>query len=130
MRFWWVNQKQTFTHELEGAYLWSPKRKKNGARNSSYEFMREVAPGDVIFSYANTRIRAIGIASSFAYECPKPAEFGSAGMNWSQVGWKVDVTYVRLVNEVRPADHAATIAPALPSRYAPLSRLGFGQQRR
>jgi hypothetical protein len=50
MRYWWVNQNQTFRHEIEGGYLWSPKRNANGARNPFYESMREVAPGDLIFS--------------------------------------------------------------------------------
>jgi hypothetical protein len=30
MRYWWVNQNQTFRHELAGGYLWSPKRNANG----------------------------------------------------------------------------------------------------
>jgi hypothetical protein len=34
-----------------GGYLWSPKRSKNGARNPFYEFMREVAPGDLVLSF-------------------------------------------------------------------------------
>ena len=48
MRYWWVDQNQTFRHEIEGGYLWSPKRNANGARNPFYESMREVAPGDLI----------------------------------------------------------------------------------
>ena len=51
MRYWWVNQNQTFRQELDGGYLWSPKRNKNGHRNPFYEFMREVAPGDIVFSF-------------------------------------------------------------------------------
>jgi len=91
MRFWWVNQNQTFPQETAGGYLWSPKRSKKGARNPFYEFMREVAPGDLVLSFEGTRIRAIGVARSYAYECPKPPEFGSARPNWSLIGWKVDV---------------------------------------
>ena len=72
MRFWWVNQNQTYRHEVSGGYLWSPKRKANQAANSFYDFMREVSPGDVIFSFSETLIRAIGIAASHAYEAPKP----------------------------------------------------------
>ena len=34
MRYWWVNQNQTYRHEVSGGYLWSPKRKKNGRRKS------------------------------------------------------------------------------------------------
>ena len=40
--------------------------------------MREVAPGDVIFSFVDTRIVAMGIAESYCYESPKPEEFGEA----------------------------------------------------
>jgi hypothetical protein len=43
VRYWWVNQNQTFRQEIEGGYLWSPKRNKNGHRNPFYEFMREVS---------------------------------------------------------------------------------------
>ena len=49
MRYWWVNQNQTFRQELDGGYLWSPKRNKNGHRNPFYEFMREVAPAILSF---------------------------------------------------------------------------------
>ena len=51
MRYWWVNQNQTYRHEVQGGYLWSPKSNANGARNAFYESMREVAPGDLIFSF-------------------------------------------------------------------------------
>lgn len=46
MRYWWVNQNQTFQQERAGGYLWSPKRNADGDRNPFYEFMREVAPSD------------------------------------------------------------------------------------
>jgi hypothetical protein len=38
--------------------------------------MREVAPGDLIFSFMDTRILAVGIAQSYCWESPKPEEFG------------------------------------------------------
>jgi putative restriction endonuclease len=43
MRYWWVNQNQTFRQEIADGYLGSPKRKGNGARNPFYESMREVS---------------------------------------------------------------------------------------
>lgn len=128
MRYWWVNQNKTYRHEVAGGYLWSPKRKANGHLNPFYEFMREVAPGDVIFSFADTRIRAIGIAKSHCYECPKPLEFGTVGMNWEQVGWKIDVEYQSLSDPIRPAEHMSTLRPLLPERYSPLSANGHGSQ--
>ena len=128
MRYWWVNQNQTFDHEIGGGYLWSPKRNANGARNPFYEYMRGVAPGDIIFSFAGTRIAAVGIAQSTAYESPKPAEFGSAGPNWSAIGWKVAVRYFRTVNPIRPADHMDILGSLRPKKYSPLQASGRGNQ--
>jgi putative restriction endonuclease len=102
VRFWWVNQNQTFEQEFRGGYLWSPKRNRNGARNRFYENMREVAPGDVIFSFRKQVIAAIGFALSYGYECPKPTEFGTIGPNWGAVGWRVDVRYTPVHKRVLP----------------------------
>jgi hypothetical protein len=93
VRYWWVNQNQTFRHEVTGGFLWSPKRNANGARNPFYETMREVSPGDIVLSFVDTRIEAIGIAQSYCWESPKPREFGSAGQNWEDIGWKVLVGF-------------------------------------
>ena len=128
MRYWWVNQNQTYRHEIAGAYLWSPKRKSNGHINPFYESMREVAPGDLVLSFADTQIAAIGIAQSHCYECPKPHEFGSAGMKWDDVGWKVDVKYTELQNRIRPADHMEVLGSRLPPKYSPLNAKGHGSQ--
>jgi len=133
LRYWWVNQNQTYRHEVAGGYLWSPKRKRSkkhseGLLNPFYEFMREVAPGDLIFSFADTYIRAIGVAKSHCYECPKPLEFGSVGMNWEQVGWKVDVEYRPLSSPIKPSSSMAVLRPLLPERYSPLSPNGKGSQ--
>jgi hypothetical protein len=128
MRYWWVNQNQTFRQEIDGRYLWSPKRNKNGHRNPFYEFMREVAPGDIVFSFCDTRIAALGIVSGYCRESPKPEEFGTAGMNWSQIGWRVGVRWQRLSNPIRPKDHIARLRPDLPSKYAPLTPDGNGLQ--
>src|SRR5690606_33145137 len=118
----------TFRQEIDGGYLWSPKRKSDGSHNPYYEFMREVAPGDVIFSFANAQIRAIGIARGFCRESPKPTEFGTAGTNWSQIGWKVDVQWRLLAAPVRPKDQIGRLADLLPRKYAPLTREGNGLQ--
>jgi len=128
LRYWWVNQNQTYRQEVEGGYLWSPKRKANQARNPFYDFMREVSPGDVIFSFAGTVIAAIGIATSNAQESPKPAEFGTTGTYWEKVGWRVNVSFVELRSRVRPSDHMSVLAPLLQKVYAPLRPDGIGMQ--
>ncbi len=128
MRYWWVNQNQTFRHEIQGGYLWSPKRNANGARNPFYESMREVSPGDLIFSFKDTRIFAIGIAQSYCWESPKPVEFGATGQNWENIGWKVKVIFTELNNKIRPKDHMFALGPVLPNKYSPLQLNGNGLQ--
>lgn len=108
--------------------MWSPKRNANDARNPFYETMREVAPGDLVFSFCRTRIKAIGVVRSLAYESPRPEEFGRAGMNWRGVGWRVDVEYRELASPFRPAESMELIRPLLPERYAPLQHNGDGMQ--
>ena len=128
MRYWWVNQNQTYRHEVAGGYLWSPKRNANGARNPFYETMREVGPGDLILSFVDTRLVAIGIAQSYCWESPKPSEFGTAGQNWEDVGWRVRVAFTRLLHQVRPKDHIDALRPLLPVKYSPLQVNGNGLQ--
>lgn len=49
--------------------------------------MTLVRPGDVIFSYANQSIGAIGVASSSAYDAPQPDELGNV---WENDGRHID----------------------------------------
>ncbi len=128
MRYWWVNQNQTYRQELEGGYLWSPKRSASGSKNPFYEFMRELAPGDLVFSFVDTRIPAIGVVTSFCEESPKPAEFGRIGLNWEAVGWRASVRFTRLQREIRPKDHIHLLRTTLPQRYSPLQDSGNGNQ--
>ena len=128
MRYWWVNQNQTYKHEVPGGYLWSPKKNRNGRLNPFYEFMSEVSPGDIIFSFSDTKIPAIGAALSHAYEAPKPLEFGQVGAYWDLIGWRVDVRFVVLRNAIRPVEHIVRLRPFLPPKYAPLQPNGDGLQ--
>ncbi len=127
MRYWWVNQNQTYRAEVRGSFMWSPKQNANGARNQFYENMRHVSPGDIVFSFCDTRIKAIGIVTSAAQTGPKP-DFGNAGLNWSQEGWFVPIDYCVLGDQIRPKDHAAILRPFLPAKYSPLQASGDGLQ--
>lgn len=122
MRYWWVNQNQTYRAEVRGSFMWSPKQNANGARNQFYENMREVSPGDVVFSFCDTRIKGHRRCDRRSANGPKP-DFGTAGSNWSLEGWFVPVDYCVLNNQNRPKDHIAILRPFLPSRYSPLQVL-------
>jgi hypothetical protein len=128
MRYWWVNHSQTFRHEFGGKYIWSPKTKRGGAFNHFYETMREVAPGDLIFSYADGVIRGFGIAKTHCYTSPRPDEFGHIGEVWDRIGWRVDVSFVPIQPPLRPAEHMSALAPLLPDRYSPIRPNGHGNQ--
>jgi predicted restriction endonuclease len=82
--------------------------------------MKVVAPGDVVFCYWETAIRAHGTIRSHGYDAPKPDEFGEAGRNWSQIGYRADVDYWQLEIALRPKDEWLEIQPLLPGKYSPL----------
>lgn len=127
MRYWWVNQNQTYEHEIRGSFMWSPKQNANGARNQFYENMRELSPGDVVFSFCDTRVKSIGVVAGVAQTGPKP-DFGTAGSNWAHEGWFVPIDYCALDNAMRPKDHITILRPFLPQKYSPLQQNGDGLQ--
>jgi putative restriction endonuclease len=126
--YWWVNQNQTYTHEVRGGYLWSPKVNANGARNQFYENMTRVERGDVIFSFCDTYIKAIGLCINESESAPKPTAFGSTGSYWNDEGWFVEVQFRELSAPIRPREHMALLEPTLPQIYSPLQRSGDGNQ--
>jgi len=129
MAFWWVNHKQTYRQETDGRYVWSPKSKANGAPNISYDNLTRCQVGDVVFSYANGLISQIGLMEAAAITALKPAEFGSAGENWSQEGWLVRVNWQRLKQPIVPQTFFELLQPLLPERYSPISTTtGRGNQ--
>jgi len=127
-RYWWVNQNKTYRQEIGGGYMWSPKRAKNGARLAYYDNMREVAPGDVIFSFHTSLISAVGLAVSAGYDCVVPVEFAKAGEQWDKDGWRVDVRYTKLGSPMALKNHMPVIRHLLPPKYSPIQQSGRGHQ--
>ncbi len=113
---------------MQAGYLWSPKVDRNGAFNYSYQTMTLVEPGDLIFSYADSQIKAAGIAQRKSYLGPKP-DFGLQGTNWNQSGWYVDVEFQLLQNAPRPRDFIEELIPFLPEKYSPILSTGKGNQK-
>jgi putative restriction endonuclease len=127
MRYWWVNQNKTFKQETAGGYLWSPQANSDGSKNPFYDFMTQVEPGDIIFSYKGTYLAAIGIASSGHYEFDKPFAEG-VGSYWNKKGWRVDVDYLEPRRLIQPKSQMGLIAPLLPGKYSPIRANGSGNQ--
>lgn len=127
MHYWWVNQNQTYKAEIQGGFLWSPKTRADGARNQFYANMKDVQPGDVVLSYCDTKIKAIGVATGTAKTAPKP-DFGAQGESWATEGWLVSVEYEELEQTIRPKDYIEQLRPHLPKKYSPLQSNGNGIQ--
>ena len=73
------------------------------------------------FSFKDTRIIAIGTAQSYCWESPKPLEFGNAGQNWENIGWRVKVKFTEL-----PIPFAEVLMGLIGSEAA-IVRAGVGQ---
>jgi len=125
---WWVNHKQTFQQETGGNYLWSPKANQNGARNQTYDNMTRAVAGDVVFSYADGMIKAVGVVSGSATTASKPQEFGATGENWGGTGWRLPVAITVLETPLRPKAHMDTLAALLPETHSPIRASGDGNQ--
>jgi hypothetical protein len=126
--YWWVNHKQTFRQETAGNYLWSPKTNQDGARNRTYDNMAKVVPGDVVLSYADGLIKAVGVATAAATTAQKPEEFGTTGENWGGTGWRLPVAFTVLEVPLRPKAHMDTLAALLPETLSPIRSSGDGNQ--
>src|SRR5580698_4316216 len=109
-RYWWVNHKRTHEQELQGEFLWSPKRKQSSADSESSNNMTKIMPGDVVFAYSFTgaALCAVGVALGRAREAPNPFDFASVRRNsGGHRGWQVTVRF-------------AELARLLPEKHSPL----------
>ena len=127
-RYWWVNQNQTYKAEVGGGYMWSPKSNRDGGFNQFYQNMTEAGLGDIVFSFADTFIKTVGVVSAPSRSAEKPKEFGKAGDAWDTDGWLVQVDYEELSNPIKPKDHMDVLAPLLPKKYSPIRADGDGNQ--
>ena len=133
MRYWWANQKTAYDAEVAGGYLWSRKRRANGSRNPFYESLRLTQPGDVIFGYQNSAIRAVGFVLGPATDapCPQPAIPPRATEETvpdTTDGWLVPVSWLELQRPLFPAQYMPILQPLLPEFHAPLTATGRGIQ--
>lgn len=128
MKFWWVNHKQTFKSELGGGYIWSPIKNNGGSSNQGYKNLTLATIGDIIFSYANTYIKAIGIVETAFKEASVPPEFGTIGDQWEKDGYLVKVNWTLLEHPFKPKQHIDEIKDILPSKYSPIQKNGNGNQ--
>ena len=123
MNFWWVNQNQTWRHEIFGGYLWAPKLDAKGRHNRSYDNMTLLQPGDIVFSHFAGALRYAGVVVERAISSRKP-DFGFTGEYWSDEGWSVNMRFVEFATEIKPQDHLDLYNQLAPERYGPMNGQG------
>lgn len=135
MRYWWANQssRATYRQEIAGGYLWSPRHRSDGSRNPFYDNLRLAQPGDMVFAFHASAVRAVGIIVEAAIESPSPEilpppKDGERSQNPDIPGWLLNIAWLELKEPFRPARHMAVIEPLLPSAHSPLSPAGRGLQ--
>jgi hypothetical protein len=128
--FWWVNHSDTVRHEIEGSYLWfANKARKSKARSESEKNIQRLLPGDIVYSFADGAIGAVGVVLGSAREAAKPLEFDSiAEFADTQKGWLVPVRFMTLTNSLRTEDYGAELAPVLPRKHPPILAGGVANQ--
>jgi hypothetical protein len=126
-RHWWVNHRETPRFEIEGGYLWTPAKGKSESSNANCENLLEVQPGDVIFSFADGRVGALGVALGRAKEAPEPMTAQSpARKRKPAAGWQLAVRFVDVPRPLSTMEHARVLASVLPASHAPLRATGVG----
>ena len=129
-KFWWVNHNQTFLQEIDGGYLWSPKKEKGGKNSQFYNNMRIASANDFVLSFAVGKISYVGLVSDYAFTCPRPEEFKGKGEAWAKEGWMLPVSWKVIPSPVAPKDHLDALSGKLPQKYSPFNlTTGTGNQK-
>lgn len=128
-QYWWVSQNKTYKEEILGNFMWSPRKGKAGRSIPSYDLMPQIKMGDLVFSFAGSQIKALGIIHRIAEPSPKP-DLGPSGAKWDNDGWLVEgIAYWELGKKAfKPADHMEVLRPLLPEKYSPLRSNGKGNE--
>lgn len=108
VRFWWVNQGQSYKWESALGIMWAPYVNEDGKTQHHWERMDGVLPGDVIVNYADMQIRAI----STALTGTRPAANPHVGL--TELEWEKDGREVKLrMQELEVPMHLSDIPVAL-----------------
>ena len=89
--------------------------------------MTYVRAGDLVLSFCDTKIKAVGVATGLAETETRP-EFGPTGNQWNKQGWRVPVKFSKIADPIKPKDLIDDLRSLLPEQYSPLQLNGDGNQ--
>lgn len=122
-----VMQGRTYKEEKEIGIIWSPRVDKGGHTPHSWERMKDVKEGDMVFHYVNGFIVAVSIATAKCIESEKPTNLQNK-TDWNQEGYMVRLNYHELEVPLRISEHFKVIRPLLPLKYSAFQDNGQGNQ--
>jgi putative restriction endonuclease len=97
-RHWWLNMPPADSHELDGGYLWTPKKSGSVARRPMRLGITSIAPGDILCAQSAGSLATFGIALDRARSSPDPKLTSSDG-------WLVPVRFEQLTEPLTLKDH-------------------------
>lgn len=89
----------------------------------AYDLMCSVQPGDLVFSYFNSAIRAVGVVMNEARSYARP-DFGLANRFWESDGWLIDVQFQLLDNCFDPKSLLHEYRIHGPTTHGPINSIG------
>lgn len=129
MRHWWVNHNMTFKAESEGGFIWAPTRTQAGHRKETWDNLKLVAKGDMVFSYAQQHICAVGLATAEPTPRKRPKYRAEGAQNWNPDGVYVPIAWAPLETRLSPSNEIAQIRDLLPKKNSPIrAENGHGNQ--
>ena len=128
-QYWWAGLNRTQMESIEGSFLWSPFRNKDGRNNHFYDNMEKANIGDFVFSFADKKISYVGSVLAKSIKAPQPNTFGQKAKDWAGTGWLLRVEWEELKFSFSPEKNINHIRDLLPKKYSPYNvKLNKGQQ--
>lgn len=117
MNFWWAIQSDNFPEVYPDGTLWAPLLGSSGQRVASWETLRNVRPGDLVFHYSRPAVRGVSRVAT----PPAPAYTPARGYREPE-GTPGTLVLTEPVSEVHIA--WAEVLHALPKGQGPLTTSG------
>ncbi|RWR11895.1 AAA family ATPase [Siminovitchia fortis] len=96
--YWWVNQGKSAKAQIDGGFLWAPKKGKNGRAFTHHTDLLKAQPGDIVFAYSNGAIRSICKVIKEARSSNKPTSLATD--LWETEGNLLEVKYFKLKSPI------------------------------
>lgn len=125
-KFWWVNQRESFSVERKQGFIWAPKEDARGRSQYHWDNVAKVAEGDIVFSYHEGEIKAVSRVTLAGHSQAKPGVLEEPVDN-DREGWLAQLEYFDLTSPI-PRDEVAEGLRRVKTKYGPITNRGTATQ--